>query len=57
MQRVLSHLHSEGVTHQAMQDVMRQLPLTPGMDSLLQQLQTGAVAPNAPCSCIILSDR
>lgn len=56
MQRVLTHLHSEGVTVQDMQQVLQQLPYVAGMEPLLQQLQTGSIA-GQPCHCIILSDR
>jgi hypothetical protein len=56
MQRVLSHLHDQGVSAADMQQVMQQLPYTQGMDQLLQELQGGSIA-GQPCSCIILSDR
>jgi hypothetical protein len=56
MQRVLSHLHDQGVSAADMQQVMQQLPYTQGMEQLLQELQGGSIA-GQPCSCIILSDR
>lgn len=56
MQRVLTHLHQEGVAVADMQHVMQQLPYTQGMAQLLQELQAGSIN-GQPCSCIILSDR
>jgi hypothetical protein len=55
MQRVLAHLHSQGVSARAMQEVLQQLPYTPGMSELLTQLQSGSVG-GVPCSSIIVSD-
>jgi hypothetical protein len=56
MQRIFDHLHAVGVSVADMQRVLEQLPYTPGMEQLLQELQGGSIA-GQPCSCIILSDR
>lgn len=41
MQRVLTHLHSEGVGPAAMRRVMATIPFTPGMRELLDHLRVG----------------
>jgi hypothetical protein len=56
MQRVLAHLHGQGVSLSDMQQVMQHLPYTHGMEQLLQELQGGSIAGQS-CVCIILSDR
>lgn len=56
MQRVLAHLHEQGVAAVDMQQALQQLPYTRGMEELLRRLEGGSIAGH-PCHCIILSDR